>query len=284
MMNFHSVVRILRPAVAANKRMFASATAKETATTTTTTTTAVRGILSRNNQKFSSMAESYDSDSDFTTTGSAAAAAGGGLDPNAKYTTVAASPRQLCDFELIANGGFDPLNGFMGQAEYENVCTNYRLTNGALWPIPIVMDIDEATKIHLESNDGKLLITDANGTERGILHVEQIYKPDKKMEGDLVYGGNKDHCEIININTNVKEYYVGGRVEVLSLPEYEDYKDLRRTPKEVKQFFQDNNWDKVVAFQTRNPMHFAHIELTKLAAERIGAKVCLCFCCWSTNK
>lgn len=95
------------------------------------------------------------------------------------------------------------------------------------------------------------------------------------MESELVYGGNPDHCEIININENIKEYYVGGQVEVLSLPEYDDYKDLRRTPTEVKQFFEAHNWDTVVAFQTRNPMHFAHIELTKLAAKRIGGKLFL---------
>ena len=255
MMNFNSVARAFRPL--ASKRMFSSVTTGESST-------AARAMAGKTtgNQNFSSLSVEYDSDDN-----------NNGLDPNAKYTTVAASPRQLCDFELIANGGFDPLNGFMGQADYENVCANHRLANGALWPIPIVMDIDEATKAHLESNDGKLLLTDAKGTERGILHVDQIWKPDKKMEGDLVYGGNADHCEIININQNVNEFYVGGRVEVLSLPEYEDYKDLRKTPREVKQFFQDNNWEKVVAFQTRNPMHFAHIELTKLAAERIGAKV-----------
>lgn len=214
------------------------------------------------NQKFSSVSVEYDSDE-------------AGLDPSVRYTSASASPRQLCDFELIANGGFAPLNGFMNQTEYESVCSNFRLTSGALWPIPIVMDIDAKTKAHLEDNDGKLLLTDSNGVERGILHVDQIWQPDKEMEAQSVYGGNADHCEIININENIQEYYVGGTVEVLSLPEYEDYKELRRTPTEVKQFFEDNQWDKVVAFQTRNPMHFAHIELTKLAAERIGAKLFL---------
>lgn len=208
----------------------------------------------------------YDSESD---------AESAGLDSSVKYTSVKASPRQLCDFEMIANGGFAPLNGFLCQNDYENVCANHRLSSGELWPIPINFDISAETKAHLEENDGKLLLTDASGTERGILHVEDIWRPDKKMEGELVYGGNPDHCEIININQNINEYYVGGHVEILSLPEYDDYKDLRRSPAEVRQFFKDNKWDKVVAFQTRNPMHFAHIELTKVAAERIGAKLFL---------
>jgi len=217
---------------------------------------------SQGNLKFSSLSVDYDSEPEAH-----------GLDPSVRYICVAATSRQLCDFELIANGGFAPLIGFMNETDYGSVCAKFRLSSGALWPIPIVMDIDEKTKAHLEANDGKLVLTDAKGMERGILHVDQVWKPDKRMESELVYGGNPDHCEIININENIKEYYVGGRVEVLSLPEYDDYKDLRRTPTEIKQFFQDNKWDKVVAFQTRNPMHFAHIELTKLAAERIGAKV-----------
>jgi sulfate adenylyltransferase len=218
-------------------------------------------------QRFSTAAvPEYDSESDAESIG---------LDSSVKYTSVKASPRQLCDFEMIANGGFAPLNGFLCQNDYENVCANHRLSSGELWPIPINFDISEKTKAHLEENDGKLLLTDADGIERGILHVEDIWRPDKKMEGELVYGGNPDHCEIININENINEYYVGGHVEILSLPEYDDYKDLRRSPAEVRQFFKDNNWDKVVAFQTRNPMHFAHIELTKVAAERIGAKLFL---------
>ncbi|CAB9502662.1 Sulfate adenylyltransferase [Seminavis robusta] len=249
MMKFNNVARALKPLT--GKRMFATAT---------------RSTVGKNtgNKEFSSLSVDYESDPE-----------NGGLDPSVKYTSVAATSRQLCDFELIANGGFAQLDGFLNKAESESVCANYRLTNGELWPIPINMDIDEKTKAHLEDNDGKLLLTDANGVERGILHVEDIWKADKKMEAELVYGGNPDHCEIINLNENINEYYVGGQVEVLSLPEYEDYKELRRTPKEVKQFFQDNKWDKVVAFQTRNPMHFAHIELTKLAAERIGAKLFL---------
>jgi len=253
-MKFNYVARALKPLT--GKRMLSTLKGEK----------GVRAAASKSsgNQKFSSLTEDYDSEHEHV-----------GLDSAVKYTSLATSPRQLCDFELIANGAFDPLDGFHTQKDYESVCSNFRLTNGELWPIPIVMDIDTQTKAHLEDNDGKLLLKDANGIERGILHVEQIWKPDKEMEGQLVYGGNKDHCEIININENINEFYVGGQVEVLSLPEYEDYKELRRSPREVKQYFEDNKWDKVVAFQTRNPMHFAHIELTKLAAERIGAKLFL---------
>ena len=263
MMKFNNVARALRPLAGRRVQMMSTLSGENSTSRSIPGKSHSKGATTQGSQKFSSVsALEYDSEPETY-----------GLDPNIRYTSVSATSRQLCDFELIANGGFSPLDGFMTQTDYENVCSNYRLSNGALWPIPIVMDIDEQTKVHLEANDGKLLLTDAKGMERGILHVEQIWMPDKKMESELVYGGNPDHCEIININENIKEYYVGGQIEVLSLPEYDDYKDLRRTPTEVKQFFEENKWDKVVAFQTRNPMHFAHIELTKLAAERIGAKV-----------
>lgn len=258
MMNFNRVTKVLKPMASKRIQMFSSLAGDKSSHSANT---------NQGKHKFSSLSVEYDSEPEQV-----------GFDPSVRYTSVEATWRQLCDFELIANGGFAPLNGFMSRNDYENVCANYRLSNGALWPIPIVMDVDEKTKAHLEDNDGKLLLTDSEGTARGILHVEDIWRPDKKAEADLVYGGNADHCEIININQNINEYYVGGQVEVLSLPEYEDFKELRRTPAEVKQFFKDNKWDKVVAFQTRNPMHFAHIELTKVAAERIGAKVSRRFC------
>ncbi len=142
------------------------------------------------------------------------------VDPHVNYTKVVATWRQLCDFELIANGAFAPLSGFMKRTDYESVCANFRLADGKLWPIPIVFDIDAQTKAHLESNDGKILITDSKGTPRGIVHVDEIWRPDKKIEGEQVYGGNPDHCEIININNNIHEFYTGGRIEVLSMPEY----------------------------------------------------------------
>ena len=109
MMKVNNVARALRPL--AGKRMFSS-------------------FSSQSNQKFSSLSVEYDSDEH------------SGLDANVKYTSVTGSPRQLCDFELIANGGFAPLDGFLNQTEYENVCSKFRLSNGALWPIPINMDID----------------------------------------------------------------------------------------------------------------------------------------------
>jgi len=87
----------------------------------------------------------------------------------------------------------------MVQKDYNSVCKDFRLADGRLWPIPIVFDIDEATRIELEQRGGDLLIQDARGVTRGVLHVQDIWEPSKDAEGKLVYGGNEDHCEIINI-------------------------------------------------------------------------------------
>jgi sulfate adenylyltransferase len=166
MMKFNNVARAVRPFAGKRMQMFSSLSGGETSSRVTP-----GNPSPGNHQKFSSLSVEYDSEPESY-----------GLDPSVRYTSVAASSRQLCDFELIANGGFAPLDGFMNQADHENVCANFRLSDGHLWPIPITMDIDEKTKAHLEANDGKLLLTDANGVERGILHVDQIWKPNKEME------------------------------------------------------------------------------------------------------
>jgi sulfate adenylyltransferase len=91
----------------------------------------------------------------------------------------------------------------MVQKDYDSVCRDFRLADGRLWSIPIVFDVDEATKNELEKKGGDLLIQDARGVTRAILHVQDIFEPNKDTEGKLVYGGNPDHCEIVNINTNI---------------------------------------------------------------------------------
>lgn len=111
----------------------------------------------------------------------------------------------------------------MNQKDYNSVCKDFRLADGRLWPIPICYDIDEETKNYLELTGGNLLIEDQRGVTRAILHVQEIWEPSKELEGKLVYGGNQDHCEIINLNNNIKKYYVGGQIEVVSPPEHDDF-------------------------------------------------------------
>ena len=181
--------------------------------------------------------------------------------------------RQLCDLELLLNGGFSPLTGFMGEADYQSVCQGMRLQTGAVWPIPVVLDIteDAATDLH----PGSLLaLRDPEGVVLAVVHVEELYRPDREAEAQMVYGtSSRDHPGVAYLLDSTNPVYVGGRVEGLQLPSHFDFPDLRLTPTQARQAFASRGWSRVVGFQTRNPMHRVHRELTVRAAEAAGAKL-----------
>ena len=183
------------------------------------------------------------------------------------------SARQLCDLELLLNGGFAPLTGFMTEADYDSVCRRMRLQSGAVWPIPIVLDVTEAAAADLRS--GSLLaLRDPEGVVLAVLHVEELYRPDREAEALMVYGTtSRDHPGVAYLLESTNPVYVGGTLEGLQLPTHFDFPDLRMTPSQVRQAFADRGWSRVVAFQTRNPMHRVHLELTVRAAEAAGAKL-----------
>lgn len=179
--------------------------------------------------------------------------------------------RQLCDLELILNEGFAPLKGFMCQKDYEKVVKEMRLTDGTVWPIPITLDISEdfAKKI----NPGcKIVLKGQEGHPLANLYVEDVYKPNKTLEAQGVFATtDTTHPGVNYLFNNTKNYYVGGKIEKISLPKHYDFVELRKTPKEIKDYFKANNINKIVAFQTRNPMHRAHIELTIRASRDLNA-------------
>ena len=183
------------------------------------------------------------------------------------------SHRQMCDFELLANGGFSPLTGFMNKEEYESVCESMRLPNGILWPIPIVLDVTEEFVKSLKSND-KIALRDPEGVMLGVLTIEDIWKPDRLKEAELVYSTtNKEHPGVAYILDKTNSWYIGGKVEAIHLPEHFDFKTIRLTPYELRYNFAKLGWRKVIAFQTRNPMHRAHYELTLRAAKEVQANL-----------
>lgn len=183
------------------------------------------------------------------------------------------SQRQLCDVELILNGGFAPLNGFMNQADYESVLTHMRLANGSLWPMPINLDVDTAFAESLKSGD-EMALRDAEGLLIAVLRVNDIWAVDKEREAQAVFGTQDDsHPGVNYLNQHTKPMYVGGELMEVSLPHHYDFTHLRFTPAQLKAIFQQRGWKKIVAFQTRNPMHRAHHELTLRAAEQTGAKL-----------
>jgi sulfate adenylyltransferase len=184
------------------------------------------------------------------------------------------TPRQLCDLELLMSGGFSPLRGFMTKADYEGVRDNMHLANGVLWPIPITLDVKEEFAKSLKPGQSKIALRDPEGVMLGVLHVEEIWQPDREAEAKAVFGTTSPvHPGVDYLLNKGNTWYVGGRVDGLQAPSHYDFKSLRLTPAELRAEFARLGWRRVVAFQTRNPMHRAHVELTFRAAKNVEANL-----------
>ncbi|HJQ90431.1 MAG TPA: sulfate adenylyltransferase, partial [Acidimicrobiia bacterium] len=183
------------------------------------------------------------------------------------------TPRQLCDLELLLTGGFSPLPGFMTKAAYERVCTDMRLEDGTLWPMPITLDLSEEAAANLSVGDN-LALRDPEGVMLATLRVEDLWRPDRGAEAEQVFGtANAEHPGVSYLLKQSHPVYVGGRLEGVELPIHYDFRQLRKTPAALREEFASRGWTKVVAFQTRNPMHRAHVELTMRAASEVGANL-----------
>ncbi|MEM9056166.1 MAG: sulfate adenylyltransferase, partial [Pseudomonadota bacterium] len=181
--------------------------------------------------------------------------------------------RQLCDLDLMMSGAFSPLDGFLGKADYDGVCENMRLTSGVLWPMPITLDVTEAFAETIET--GKVIaLRDAEGVLLATLEVSDIWRPDLEREASTVFGTTDDTHPAVNYLFNTANpVYVGGKVRGVEPPTYYDFKLLRDTPSELRGRFRKLGWRKIVAFQTRNPLHRAHQELTFRAAREVEANL-----------
>jgi sulfate adenylyltransferase len=183
------------------------------------------------------------------------------------------SARQLCDLELLLSGGFSPLRGFMTRADYDGVCHNMRLSSGVLWPMPITLDVTEEFAKKLQPG-GKLALRDPEGVMLAVLNVEEVWQPDRKAEAKSVFGTTSTaHPGVAYLLNQANPWYVGGKIEGLQLPSHYDFKALRLTPAELRSEFARIGWRRAVAFQTRNPMHRAHQELTFRAAKSVEANL-----------
>jgi len=183
------------------------------------------------------------------------------------------TPRQLCDLELLLNGGFSPLRGFMSRRDYESLCSDMRLANGLLWPMPINLDVTEEFAQRLESGT-TVALRDPEGVMLAALHVQEVWQPDKLAEAQSVFGTTSaEHPGVGYLLKQAHPWYVGGRLEGVRLPIHYDFRNLRRAPAELRADFIRLGWRRVVAFQTRNPMHRAHQELTLRAAKSAGANL-----------
>lgn len=176
---------------------------------------------------------------------------------------VVLSHRHMCDIELILNGGFSPLSGFLTKAEYDGVVNDMRLPCGTLFPVPICLDVDEAKAKEIEaSGKSEIVLKDQEGNPIAVMNVQDMWTADKQNEAQQCWGGDPEHPAIAFLNNFTKNVYLGGKLTGLDLPPHYEYKEFRKTPKECREMFTSKGWDRVCAFQTRNPMHRAHFELT----------------------
>jgi sulfate adenylyltransferase len=183
------------------------------------------------------------------------------------------SERQLCDIELLLNGAFSPLEGFLNKDDYDSVVGTLRLTSGVLWPIPITLDVTQEFAQDIASGD-KIALRDLEGVILATLEVGDVWTPDLDVEAKGVYGTTDVKHPAVNYLKNISNpVYVGGRLCGVEAPTHYDFKHLRDSPAEVRDRFEKLGWRKVVAFQTRNPMHRAHQELTLRAAREVEANL-----------
>ncbi len=181
--------------------------------------------------------------------------------------------RQVCDLELLMNGGFHPLKGFLGQADYDSVVQTMRTADGALWPMPITLDVTETFADGIEPGQD-IALRDPEGVILAILSVTDKWVPDKAREAEMVFGANDLAHPAVNYLHNVAgKVYLGGPVTGIQPPVHYDFKARRDTPNELRAYFRKVGWAKVVAFQTRNPLHRAHQELTFRAARESQANL-----------
>lgn len=183
------------------------------------------------------------------------------------------TPRQLCDLELLMNGGFYPLKGFLTEADYNGVVNDMRLADGSLWPMPITLDVSEKFAEGLEPGTD-IALRDQEGVILAILSVTDKWVPNKAVEAEKVFGADDLAHPAVNYLHNVAgPVYLGGPVKGVQAPTHYDFRGRRDTPNELRAQFRKLGWRKVVAFQTRNPLHRAHQELTFRAAREAQANL-----------
>ena len=183
------------------------------------------------------------------------------------------TPRQICDLELLMNGGFHPLKGFMSEVDYDNVVENMRTASGALFPIPITLDVNEKFADSIEPGQD-IALRDQEGVILAILSVTDKWVPNKAREAEHVFGADDlAHPAVNYLHNQAGKVYLGGPITGIQQPVHYDFKGRRNTPNELRAFFRKMGWRKIVAFQTRNPLHRAHQELTFRAAREAQANL-----------
>ena len=191
------------------------------------------------------------------------------------YLSVTLTQRQACDLELLMNGGFSPLSGFMNRDDYTSVVEGMRLADGTLWPVPVTLDVNEDTAAKLSSGQ-RVALRDNEGFMLAVLNVGDFWEADKSQEAAGVYGTDSTaHAGVRYLLERTHPVYVGGAIEGVQLPTHYDYEELRHTPQELRHLFGKLGWRRVVAFHTSRPMHRLQRNITLEAAKDAKAHILL---------
>lgn len=183
------------------------------------------------------------------------------------------TPRQICDLELLMNGAFNPLKGFLTQKDYDSVVENMRLADGSLWPMPITLDVSQKFADAVETGQD-IALRDQEGVILAVLSISDSWTPDKSLEAEKVFGADDSAHPAVNyLHNTAGPVYLGGAITGIQQPVHYDFRGRRDTPNELRAYFRKLGWRRVVAFQTRNPLHRAHQELTFRAAKEAQANL-----------
>jgi sulfate adenylyltransferase len=189
--------------------------------------------------------------------------------------SITLTDHQLCVIELLATGALSPLTGFMARSDYESVLDRMQLQDGTCWPVPICLGISQKQGERLESGQS-LAIRDPEGFLLAVMHLESIWPIGKAKEASMVYGTqDRQHPGVNYLYASENHFYIGGRLEVLSLPLHFDFKALRHSPGEVRHLYHKLGWKRVVGFQTRHPIHRPQFEMTLAAMQAAKAGLLL---------
>ncbi len=190
----------------------------------------------------------------------------------AELPSLQISERSVCDLELLATGGFSPLERFMGQADYERVVEEMRLADDTLFPIPIVLPVGDEDPVEL---GGKVALRDSRNNLLAMMQLDELYEWDRKAANELVFGTSDSRHPLVAEMHRWGRRFASGPLEIVQLPARYDYKRLRLTPAETRERLADIGHRNVVAFQTRNPLHRVHEELTKRAIASVDGTLLL---------